>query len=187
MGRVRTFTVAVAVTVPVVATTIFATVSAPGAGAHVTVHPGTEKKGASDVLLTLAVPNEETSGATVTKFELDLPTTTPLLGVKAQTIPGWTATVTTTTLSKPVTTDDGEITQAVSQVVWTADDPAAGVGQDQFGAFTIIVGTLPSNTSKVVCKAVQTYSDGTVTSWIEPVVKGAPAPEHPTPVLRLVK
>ena len=68
-----------------------------------------------------------------------------------------------------------------------AVDRAAGVGQDQFGAFTILVGTLPSNTSKVVFKAVQTYSDGTVTSWIEPVAKGAPEPEHPTPVLKLVK
>jgi hypothetical protein len=36
-----------------------------------------------------------------------------------------------------------------------------------------------------VFKAVQTYSDGTVVSWIEPVVKGTPAPEHPAPVLRL--
>ncbi len=181
MGRSRIFAALVAVAVAV------SVVFAAAAGAHVTVHPGTEKKGAADVLLTLAVPNEETSGATVTKLELDLPTTTPLLGVRAQTIPGWTATVTSTKLAKPVTTDDGEITEAVTQVVWTANDPAAGVGQDQFGAFTILVGTLPSNTSKVVFKAVQTYSDGTVTSWIEPVAKGAPEPEHPTPILKLVK
>jgi uncharacterized protein YcnI len=181
MCRVRNFTGAVALAVA--ATTLFAT----GAGAHVTVHPGTVKKGASDVLLTLAVPNEETGGATVTKLELDLPTDTPLLGVRAQTLPGWTAAVTSTKLAKPVTTDDGQITEAVSQVVWTVSDPAAGVGQDQFGAFTLLVGTLPSNTSKVVFKAVQTYSDGTVTSWIEPVVNGAPAPEHPAPVLKLTK
>jgi uncharacterized protein YcnI len=181
MGRARTFTTAVVLTV--VATMVFAA----GAGAHVTVHPGTEKKSASDVLLTFTVPNEETSGATVTKLELDLPATTPLLGVRAQTMPGWTAGVTSTKLAKPVTTDDGQITEAVSQVVWTANDPASAVGPDEFGAFTILVGTLPSNTSKVVFKAVQTYSDGTVTSWIEPVVKGTPAPEHPTPILTLVK
>ena len=181
MGRVRVLAGAAALAVAV--TLVFAAT----AGAHVTVHPGTAKKGASDVLLTLAVPNEETSGATVTKLELDLPTNTPLLGVKAQTIPGWTATVTSTKLAKPVTTDDGQITEAVSQVVWTANDPTAAIPQDQFGAFTIIVGTLPSNTSKVAFKAVQTYSDGNVVSWIEPVVKGSPAPEHPTPILTLTK
>jgi len=181
MGRSRIF--AALVTVAVAASVVFAA----AAGAHVTVHPGTEKKGDSDVLLTFAVPNESSDGATVTKLELDLPTNTPLLGVKAQAIPGWTATVTSTKLAKPVTTDDGQITEAVSQVVWTANDPAAGVGQDQFGAFNIIVGTLPSNTSAVAFKALQTYSDGTVVSWIEPVVKGTPAPEHPTPILKLVK
>jgi uncharacterized protein YcnI len=181
MRRVRTFTGALALALA--ATTVFAA----GAGAHVTVHPGTEKKGASDVLLTFAVPNEETNGATVTKLELDLPANTPLLGVAPQAMAGWTATVTSTKLAKPVTTDDGQITEAVSQVVWTANDPAAGVAQDQFGAFTLLVGTLPSNTTKVAFKAVQTYSDGTVTSWIEPVVKGAPAPEHPMPILTLTK
>ena len=181
MGRSRIF--AALVTVAVAASVVFAA----AAGAHVTVHPGTEKKGAADVLLTLAVPNEETSGATVTKLELDLPTATPLLGVKAQAFAGWTAKVTSTKLAKPITTDDGTITEAVSQVVWTVNDPSAGVGQDQFGAFNIIVGTLPSNTSAVVFKAIQTYSDGTVVSWIEPIVKGAPAPEHPTPILKLVK
>jgi uncharacterized protein YcnI len=181
MGRSRIF--AGLVTVTVAASVVFAA----AAGAHVTVHPGTAKKGDSDVLLTFAAPNESSDGATVTKLELDLPNNTPLLGVKAQTMSGWTATVTSTKLAKPVTTDDGTITEAVSQVVWTANDPSAGIGQDQFGAFNIIVGTLPSNTSAVVFKALQTYSDGTVVSWIEPVVKGTPAPEHPTPILKLVK
>jgi hypothetical protein len=59
------------------------------------------------------------------------------------------------------------------------------VGPSQFGAFTVLVGTLPAKPSKVVFKILQTYSDGTVVSWIEPVVKGAPDPEHPAPVLRL--
>jgi hypothetical protein len=53
--------------------------------------------------------------------------------------------------------------------------------------FNVLVGQLPSKPSKLVFKAIQTYSDGTVVSWIEPIVKGTPEPEHPTPLLRLTK
>jgi uncharacterized protein YcnI len=180
MGRVRAF--AVSVTLALVVSVAFAA----GAGAHVTVQPGTQKQGASDVLVTFAVPNEEATAST-TKVEVVFPTATPLLGVHAQAMAGWTVTVETAKLPKPVTTDDGDITEAVSKVTWTANDVANAVGPDQFGAFTVLVGTLPSNTKAVAFKAVQTYSDGTVVSWIEPVVKGTPAPEHPTPILKLVK
>jgi uncharacterized protein YcnI len=159
---------------------------ASAAGAHVTVQPGTQKKGASDALVSFAVPNESTTGASTTQVEIDFPASTPLLGVHAQTVAGWTAKVETTKLAKPVTTDDGEITEAVSKVTWTANDASTAIGPDQFGLFTVIAGTLPSNTGKVTFKAIQTYSDGSVVSWIEPTVKGAPAPEHPTPVLKLV-
>jgi periplasmic copper chaperone A len=162
----------------------WAALGAAVAGAHVTVQPGTQKKGASDVLVTFAVPNEVAT-AQVTAFEVDFPADTPLLGVHAQAIPGWTAAVETTKLAKPVTTDDGQITEAVSKITWTVTDPADAIGPDQFGGFTVLVGTLPKTTSKVVFKALQTYSDGTVVSWIEPVVKGTPAPEHPTPILKL--
>jgi uncharacterized protein YcnI len=178
MGRIRGF--AGSVVLAVVASAVLA----GSAGAHVTVQPGTQKKGASDVLVTFAVPNEEANAST-TKVEVVFPTATPLLGVHAQAMAGWTVTVETAKLPKPVTTDDGDITEAVSKVTWTANDPSVAVGPDQFGAFTVLVGTLPSNTKAVVFKAVQTYSDGTVVSWIEPIVKGSPAPEHPTPILKL--
>ena len=39
--------------------------------------------------------------------------------------------------------------------------------------------------SSLEFKAIQTYSDGTSVSWIEDTVKGAPAPEHPAPILKL--
>lgn len=156
---------------------------ASAAGAHVVIHPGSEPKGASDVLLSLSAPNESTTGANVTQFEIDLPLDHPLLGTAPQTVAGWDAVVTSTKLTKPVTTDDGTITETVSKIVWTAT--GAGVPPSQFGLFTLLVGSLPSDTSSVQIKAVQTYSDGTVVSWIEPTVKGTPAPEHPVPVLTL--
>lgn len=156
---------------------------ASAAGAHVTLQPGSLPKGASDVLVNFAVPNEEASAST-TQVEIDFPTNTPILGIRAQPVAGWTVTVETARLPKAVTTDDGQITEAVSKVTWTTTGP--GIGPDQFQLFTVIAGTLPSNTSKLAFRVIQTYGDGTVVSWIEPTVKGAPTPEHPAPVLKLV-
>ena len=93
--------------------------------------------------------------------------------------------VETTKLAKPVTTDDGQVTEAVSKITWTATD--AGLAPGQFDLFTISAGPLPTNTSKLTFKAIQTYSDGTTVNWIQATVKGAPEPEHPAPVLTLTK
>jgi uncharacterized protein YcnI len=157
------------------------------ANAHVTLYPSSLPKGASDVLVGFAVPNESTNNANVVQLEIDLPTANPILGARAQASPGWTVAVVTSQLAKPVTTDDGQITEAVSKITWTASTPASGYGPNQFMLFNVLAGTLPSNTSTLVFKALQTYSDGTVVSWIEPLVKGTPAPEHPTPILKLTK
>jgi uncharacterized protein YcnI len=153
--------------------------------AHVTVQPASLPKGASDVVVGFAVPNETTNDASVVKLEIDFPTSTPILGVQAQAIPGWSAAVETTSLPKPITTDDGQITEAVSKVTWTTT--ADGYGPNQYMQFNVLAGTLPSKPSQLVFKAIQTYSDGTVVNWIEPTVKGTPAPEHPTPILKLTK
>jgi uncharacterized protein YcnI len=160
--------------------------SAGVASAHVTLYPGSLPKGATDVLVGFAVPNESTTGASTTQLQVFFPTTDPILGVHAQAIPGWSVSVQTSQLPKPVNTDDGEITEAVSQVTWTAT-PGGGFGPNQFMLFNVLAGTLPSNTNSLVFKAIQTYSDGTVVSWIEPIVKNTPAPEHPTPILKLTK
>jgi uncharacterized protein len=56
---------------------------------------------------------------------------------------------------------------------------------DEFDLFTISAGPLPTNTNQLVFKALQTYSDGTIVSWIQQAVKGTPAPAHPAPVLKL--
>ncbi len=159
--------------------------TAPAAVAHVTLQPGSLPKGANDVLVSFAAPNESTTGAATIALEVDLPVDHPLLGVHALAQPGWNVTVQHTTLAKPVETDDGTITSAVSRVVWTAT--GSGFGPDQFGLFTLLVGTLPRHTRSLTFKALQTSSDGTVIRWIEPIVKGAAEPEHPTPILKLTK
>jgi len=165
--------------------TIAVTVFGAGvAGAHVLVQPGSLRKGASDVIFSFSAPNETTTNSNFTQLEVDFPLNHPLLSAYALTQAGWTATVESSKLAKPVKTDDGTITEAVSKITWTAA-PGGGVPPDQFGLFSILVGQLPSDTATLTFKAIQTYSDGTTVSWIEPTVKGAPAPDHPTPVLKL--
>ncbi len=170
-----------------IAAVVVALVSAVGvasaAAAHVTAQPPSFPKGATDVLVSFAVPNESTTATTV-GVELDLPGDHPMLGVKARRIPGWTVDVVTSKLPKPVTTDDGEVTDAVSRVTWTAQ-PGEGLSGDEFELFTLLVGTMPKDTGSLTVKALQQYSDGTTVAWIEPVVKGVPAPDHPAPVIKL--
>jgi uncharacterized protein len=161
-------------------TGVVALASLPAA-AHVTVNPSSAPKGGFQVL-SFNVPNEEADANTV-KLEVTMPTKYPIAFVSYQPMAGWTVDVEKTTLAKPVKTDDGEITEAVSKITWTATGD--GLAPGQFDLFTISAGPLPTKTSKLTFKAVQTYSNGDVVSWIQQTVKGAPEPEHPAPTLTL--
>jgi len=149
------------------------------AWAHVTIAPDAADKGASDVEIAFRVPNEEATNTT--KVQIAFPTDTPLLGVLAQPVPGWTAKVTTIKLTTPIQTDDGPVTDAVSEVDWTANTTADGIPPTEYQRFQVIVGSLPKNTDTLTFKALQTYADKTVVRWIE---TGANA-DHPAPVLTL--
>jgi uncharacterized protein YcnI len=165
----------------VTALTASAVLAAAGAAfAHVTVHPESYAKGATDGTLTFRVPNEE-DGASTTKVQVFFPTDHPVLGVLVGPIPGWTATTTTTKLKTPVTTDDGTITEAVSEVTWTKGTIKPGQYQD----FSVAFGQLPEDASELAFKTLQTYSDGKVARWIEEAQAGKEEPENPVPVLTL--
>lgn len=154
--------------------------AAGAASAHVTVHPESYAKGATDGVLTFRVPNEENSAAT-TKVQVYLPTDHPVLGVLVSPRDGWTAKVTTTKLKKPVKTDDGTITEAASEVTFTGGKITAGHYED----FDIAFGQLPDDTDQLTFKTLQTYSDGKTVRWIEQPEEGADEPENPAPVLKL--
>ncbi|WP_406005813.1 YcnI family protein [Streptomyces sp. NBC_00637] len=150
------------------------------ASAHVTVHPESYAKGATDGVLNFRVPNEEDAAST-TKVQVFLPTDHPVLGVLVHPQDGWTAKVTTTKLRTPVKTDDGTITEAVSEITWTGGKIGAG----QYEDFDVAFGQLPDDTGQLAFKTLQTYSDGTTVRWIEEAVAGADEPENPAPVLKL--
>ncbi len=150
--------------------------------AHVTTDPDTAPQG-GEITLGFRVPNEE-SNANTTVVEVDFPTDHPLLGVDVEPLPGWASSVTEANLNPPVQTDDGPVTQAVSKIVWTAPT-GGGTAPGQFQEFPVLVQQLPTNTNQVIFKALQTYTDGTIVRWIDPVTAGQPAPDHPTPILTL--
>lgn len=151
------------------------------ASAHVTVHPESYAKGATDGVLTFRVPNEEDTAST-TKVQVFLPTDHPVLGVLVSPPQnGWTAKVTNTKLKTPVKTDDGTITDAVSEITWTGGKIGAGQYQD----FDVAFGQLPDDTDQLTFKTLQTYSDGKTVRWIDVPQAGADEPENPAPALKL--
>lgn len=154
--------------------------AAGAASAHVTVHPESYPKGATDGVLTFRVPDEE-DGDSTTKVQVFLPTGHPVLGVLVSPRDGWTPKVTTTKLKTPVKTDDGTITDAVSEITWTGGKIQPG----QYEDFDVAFGQLPDDTDRLSLKALQTYSDGKVVRWIEEAEPGADEPENPAPVLEL--
>lgn len=154
------------------------------ASAHVTVSAPGATSGGSDTLITFRVPDESDTASTVA-MKVQLPTDTPIASVLVQPHPGWTSTVKQSKLSTPIKTDDGDITEAVSEIDWKADSTGTGIKPGQFDQFIVIAGQLP-DAGTLTFKAVQTYSDGKTTSWIDVPAPGSTAePEHPAPVLTL--
>jgi uncharacterized protein YcnI len=151
-------------------------IAAPlSASAHVTVSPGAAEPG-SFALITVKVPNESATEST-TRVELTIPEATPFAFVSYVPVPGWTTELVTTTLSAPVETAHGEVTEAVTTVIWTAQ-PGSEIRDGQLQLFPLSVGPVP-DVGSLVLPTDQTYSDGTVVSWSE---EGEDA-ERPAPVL----
>lgn len=149
------------------------------AWAHVTVNPHTAPQGGY-TKVSFRVPNERDNAAT-TQLEVNIPTDHPIASVQIRALPGWTSTVQKTTLAKPITTDDGQVTEAISKITWTGGRIPPG----SFEEFDVSMGPLPTDTDRLVFKSLQTYDNGEVVRWIDTAKEGAPEPDHPAPVLML--
>ena len=150
--------------------------------AHVTVNsPGATQGGFG--VLTFRMPNE-TDNTNATELKVQLPAEQPLASVSVKPQPGWTYTVTRAKLSQPITDDDGnKVTDYPSVVDWKAT--AGGIKPGEYAEFQLSVGPLPKVDS-MTFKAIQTYSDGQIVSWIEtPAAGSSDEPEHPAPTLKL--
>lgn len=151
--------------------------------AHVSVNPKEATQGGY-AKVTFRVPNEKDNADTV-KVEVNLPTDTPIASVSLKPQAGWTVQTEKSKLATPLKTHDGELTEAITKITWTADANSA-IKPGQFQEFDVSLGPLPE-ADQIVFKALQTYSDGEVVRWIdEPSSNGAEL-EHPAPVLKLAK
>jgi periplasmic copper chaperone A len=156
-------------------------VSSTAASAHVTVNPKTADPGGY-TKLTFRMPNE-TPDTNTTQLEVDIPTDHPIASVSVQPQPGWSYTTEKSKIATPIKTDDDEITETTSKIVWTAD-AGGGLKPGEFGEFNVSVGPLPKDTSSIVFKALQTYSNGDIVRWIDTPTASQEA-EHPAPTLTL--
>ncbi|GAA4752018.1 hypothetical protein GCM10025783_25830 [Amnibacterium soli] len=153
---------------------------ATGASAHVHVDGEDATRGGYGVL-TFRVPTESDTAST-TEVSVTMPTRTPIASASVQPVAGWTATVTTARLAKPITTDDGRLTTYVARIDWKAE-AGKGIRPGQFQQFLVSAGPLP-DAEELAFPTLQTYSDGTRVNWNETASGGA-EPEHPAPVLAL--
>ena len=147
--------------------------------AHITVTPGSAPPGSAAVL-TFHVPNEEASAYT-TRVDMQIPTDHPIAQLLVKPVAGWTIGVRTITLAKPLVTDDGQFTQAVSEVIWSGGRIAPG----QFQDFSLSADPLPQGVGQLTFKTIQTYSNGDVVRWIDVAAPGQAEPDHPAPLLTL--
>jgi uncharacterized protein YcnI len=155
----------------------------PGvASAHVTVTSTGDVVPGGFVRVAFRVPTESDTAST-TKVDVYLPENQPIASVSTMPVPGWTVAVQTKKLPTPIKTDDGEVTQAVSQITWTAGAGAA-IKPGEFQEFPVSLGPLPK-TDKLVFKTLQTYSDGTVERWIDVPASDGTEGDHPAPTLVL--
>jgi uncharacterized protein YcnI len=142
------------------------------AQAHVSVHPN-EVPAGSFATLGIRVPNE-TDNANTLKVAVQFPP--GFIDVSPEFMPGWTPKVITTKLAKPVQTDDGEVTEGVREIVWSADKQAA-IPPGQFLDFPISTEIPGKEGEELAFKTLQYYDNGEVARWIGPPNSEEPAPQ----------
>ena len=150
--------------------------------AHVTVNADDATQG-SYTVITFRVPTESDTAST-TGLKVQFPADAPLAFASVKPKAGWTYTVTKAKLPTPVKTDDGEITDYTSVIEWKAA-AGGGIKPGEFDDFQVSTRPLPTAES-MTFKAIQTYSDGEVVSWIEVSPAGSTTePDLPAPTLKL--
>ncbi|MFF5206128.1 YcnI family protein [Streptosporangium sp. NPDC000396] len=147
--------------------------------AHVTIDPGSAEQGGF-TKVAFRVPNEKDDAST-SKVEVAFPVDHPLSFVSVKPLPGWEVKVTEGKLPKPVATEYGEITEAVTKITWSGGKIEPG----QFQEFEVSMGALPKDTDHLVFPATQTYTGGEVVKWDDEPKADGSEPERPAPVLKL--
>jgi uncharacterized protein YcnI len=150
------------------------------ASAHVSVSSSDAAPGGFGKM-TFRVPNESDTASTVS-LRIQIPEEAAMASLRVQPLPGWTATTTTADLAEPLEAHGQSISTYVSVVEFRAV-AGGGIRPGEFQEFALSGGPFPEAAS-LTFPAVQGYSDGSESAWIEPTV-GDADPESPAPVLTL--
>jgi uncharacterized protein YcnI len=142
----------------------FVAVTGGVAFAHTAFEPFAATPG-SIVDVRLGLANENPSGTT--KVELFFPENIRI-PVTVTPVDGWVGQEVGGTPTRQV-------------VTWTL----TGQASDDDPEFPLTLGPLPGQPGRLQFEVVQTYADGAVDRWIEPVPAGGPEPAMPGPVLEL--
>ncbi len=134
------------------------------ASAHVTVTRPGATRGGSDRDHVPGADRER--HADTTGLKVQLPTDTPIASVWCSRSRAGRSPPTTTKLATPITTDDGDITEAVSEIDWTADRRPPRSSRGSSASSRSSPASCPTSRA-LTFKAIQTYSDGSVVRWIE--------------------
>ena len=153
-------------------------VAPAAAQAHVTLQPNTAAAGGY-TRLDVRVPNERDDAST-TKVEVQFPD--GFQSASYEPVPGWSAKVTTGKLETPIETDDGQVTEGVKTITWTADDADDAIPPGAFMDFGLSVRIPDKAGEKLTFKALQTYSGGEVVRWI-----GAEDSDNPAPIVTVTE
>ena len=156
------------------ATAVLALAAPAAAQAHVTLQPNTGVAGAY-TRLDVRVPNERDDAST-NKVEVQFPD--GFAAASFEPTPGWDVKVTKKQLAKPIQTDDGEITEGVNTITWTAKSDADAIPPGAFEDFGLSVQIPGKAGDKLTFKALQTYTGGEVVRWI-----GAEGSDNPAPIV----
>jgi periplasmic copper chaperone A len=161
---------------PLLASAVIAAgLAAPAlAQAHVSLHPNTIPAGAF-VTLNVRVPGEE-QGAYAEKIDMLMPP--GFTDVAFQNVPGWTVKEVTTKLATPIQTDDGPVTEEISEIIWTGDRSTVGrIDNGAFTQFPLSI-AMPDGIAgqSLTFKTLEYYSNGVVARWIGPPSATNPAP-----------
>lgn len=140
--------------------------------AHVSLHPN-EVPAGSFATLGIRVPNE-TDNANTVKVAVQFPP--GFTDVSPEFMPGWTPKVVSAKLAKPIHTDDGEVTEGVREIIWTAAGKGSAIPPGQFLDFPISTEIPGKEGEELAFKTLQFYDNGEVVRWI-----GGPSSEEPAP------
>ena len=155
---------------------------AAAVSAHVTVSSPDAAAGGFGKLV-FRVPSESDTAETES-VTVQLPTDNPFRFVSTKAMPGWQVETKSEKLDEPVTSDGFEITEAVTEVTWTAASGSA-LNPHEFAEFELSVGPFPKDADELTFPTTQRYSDGELAAWDQPTVAGEAEPERPAPVLVL--